>query len=69
LINRIIFAKDRSELVAATKALDRVLKLNYFVVPHYYSSGTRTARWDKFDHSDVIPGYNFNLSTWWIKSN
>jgi microcin C transport system substrate-binding protein len=69
LINRIIFAKDRSELVAATKALDRVLKLNYFVVPHYYSSGTRTARWDKFDHADIIPGYNFNLSTWWEKSN
>jgi microcin C transport system substrate-binding protein len=69
LINRIIFAKDRSELVAATKALDRVLKLNYFVVPHYYSSGIRTARWDKFDRADVIPGYNFNLSTWWEKSN
>ena len=35
LIDRIIFAKDRAELVAATKALDRVLLWNFYVVPQF----------------------------------
>ena len=35
LIERVIFAKDRAELVAATKALDRVLLWNYYVVPQF----------------------------------
>ena len=33
LIERVIFAKDRDDLVAATKALDRVLLWNHYVVP------------------------------------
>ena len=35
LIERVIFAKDRDELVAATKALDRVLLWNFYVVPQW----------------------------------
>ena len=35
LINAVIFAKDRAELVAATKALDRVLLWNHYVVPQW----------------------------------
>ena len=35
LIERVIFAKDRADLVAATKALDRVLLWNYYVVPQF----------------------------------
>ena len=33
LIEQVIFAKDRDDLVAATKALDRVLLWNHYVVP------------------------------------
>ena len=35
LIDRVIFTKDRDDLVAATKALDRVLLWNYYVVPQW----------------------------------
>ena len=35
LIERVIFAKNRAELVAATKALDRVLLWNHYVVPQW----------------------------------
>ena len=35
LIERVIFAKDRDDLVAATKALDRVLLWNFYVVPQW----------------------------------
>ena len=67
LIDGIIFADTRAELISTTKALDRVLKRNYFVVPHYYSEGLRVARWNKFEYSDNLPDYNVNLFTWWSK--
>ena len=35
LIERVIFAKSRGELVAATRALDRVLLWNHYVVPQF----------------------------------
>lgn len=54
LIDKVIFAQDRSELVAATKALDRVLLWNYYVVPQWYSSYSRISYWDKFDHPDTL---------------
>ena len=48
LIERVIFAKDRAELVAATRALDRVLLWNHYVVPQWTYGKQRTARWDRF---------------------
>ena len=48
LIDRVIFAKDRADLVAATKALDRVLLWNHYVVPQWNYPKVRTARWDRF---------------------
>src|SRR3989440_399834 len=48
LIERVIYATDRDDLVAATKALDRVLLWNHYVVPQWTYSKVRTARWDRF---------------------
>ncbi len=52
LIERLIFAKNRAELVAATKALDRVLLWNYYVVPQWTYGKVRSARWDRFGRPD-----------------
>jgi microcin C transport system substrate-binding protein len=57
LINRVIYTKDRNDLVAATKALDRVLLWNNYVVPQYTYSKVRTARWDRFSRPDELPKY------------
>ncbi len=66
LIERIIFAKDREELVAATKALDRVLLWNHYVVPQWISGETWTARWNRFAHPDPLPEYRIGFPTiWW----
>ena len=48
MIERVIFAKSREELVAATKALDRVLLWNHYVVPQWTYGKVRSARWDRF---------------------
>ena len=52
-----IFAKNRAELVAATKALDRVLLWNHYVVPQWTYGKVRTARWDRFGRPDKLPKY------------
>jgi microcin C transport system substrate-binding protein len=68
LIDRIIFAKSREELVAATRALDRVLLWNHYVVPLYYNWKVWTARWDRFGRPPVLPRYGtsgFPTIWWW----
>jgi microcin C transport system substrate-binding protein len=69
LIDRIIFAKSREELVAATKALDRVLLWNHYVVPQFGYNKDRTARWDRFSHPNPMPKYMsqaaFPTIWWW----
>jgi microcin C transport system substrate-binding protein len=67
LINRIVFAKDRNELVAATKALDRVLLWNHYVVPQWNYGKARTARWDRFGKPDPMPIYGSSAfpTIWW----
>jgi microcin C transport system substrate-binding protein len=68
LIDRVIFAKSRPELVAATRALDRVLLWNYYIVPQFNYPKDRTARWDRFGRPNVMPKYGFSafpLVWWW----
>ena len=68
LIERVIFAKDRAELVAATRALDRVLLWNHYVVPQFTHDKSRTARWDRFGRPEVLPKYaaaGFPTVWWW----
>lgn len=67
LIRRIIFADNRDDLVAATKALDRVLLWNHYVVPQWNFSEARTARWDRFSHPEPMPKYGLTgfPALWW----
>ncbi len=66
LIDRIIFAKDRDDLIAACHALDRVLLWNYYVVPQYYAPFERIAYWDKYAHPDPLPSRSIGFPTiWW----
>ena len=67
LIERVIFAKDRAELVAATRALDRVLLWNFYVVPQFTLDKSRTARWDRFNRQDPLPKYGASAfpTVWW----
>ena len=68
LIDRLIFATSREQLVAATKALDRVLLWHDFVVPQWTYGKQRTVRWDRFGRPDPLPKYGaaaFPTVWWW----
>jgi microcin C transport system substrate-binding protein len=71
LIDRVIFAKDRDDLVAATKALDRVLLWNHYVVPQWTYNKVRTARWDRFGRPAELPKYGQSgfPFIWWYDAD
>ncbi len=71
LIERLIFAKGRDDLIAATKALDRVLLWNHYVVPQWTYNKSRTARWDRFGRPAELPKYGQSAfpSIWWYDAD
>jgi microcin C transport system substrate-binding protein len=71
LIDKVIFAKDRASLVAATKALDRVLLWNFYVVPQFTYGFSRYARWDRFSHAEPLPKYGRSglPLLWWYDAD
>ncbi len=67
LIDMVIFAKDRAELVAATRALDRVLLWNFYVVPQWHNPNIWIAWWNKFGKPETQPAYaGVDIDSWWI---
>ncbi|MDI7862910.1 extracellular solute-binding protein [Rhizobiaceae bacterium n13] len=69
LVNRVIFAKNREDLIAATKALDRVLLAGDYIVPGYTLRAARIAYWNKFGRPEELPKYSIGFpDIWWSKS-
>lgn len=67
LVDKVIFSKDRDDLVAATNALDRVLLWNYYIVPQYHRTDVWLAYWNKFGIPEKQPEYvGADIDSWWI---
>jgi microcin C transport system substrate-binding protein len=67
LVEQLIAAPDREQLVLRARALDRVLQWNHYVIPHYHISTYRIAYWNKFARPEIIPTYDLDLDAWWAK--
>src|SRR5258707_12331316 len=65
LIEQVIFAKDREQLVAATRAMDRVLLWNFYAVPQFSYGFSRYARWDRFGHAELPKYARSGLPSLW----
>ena len=66
LVEQVISATDRNSLVIRTRALDRVLLWNFYVIPHWHINFYRVAYWDKFSRPAKTPLYALGLETWWL---
>ncbi|MGV8995683.1 MAG: extracellular solute-binding protein [Parvibaculaceae bacterium] len=70
LIDKVIFAKSRQDLVTATRALDRVLLWEHYVVPNWYSPFERVAYWARLGHPEPTPDYSIGFPhTWWYTAD
>ena len=65
LIDGVVQANSRSEMVHYTRALDRVLLWNYYMIPHYYSVGTPTVYQNRFGQPAKEAKFDEGLDTWW----
>ncbi|OLP59290.1 hypothetical protein BJF93_03790 [Xaviernesmea oryzae] len=66
LIRKVIFARDRDELIAATHALDRVLLAHHIIVPSYASKDSNIAYAKRLKHPDPLPEYGVGFpAIWW----
>lgn len=67
LVEGLINADSRQNLVTHTRALDRVLLAGHYVIPNWHIKTWRVAYWDRLQHPEVTPLYDVGLLTWWAK--
>ncbi len=68
IIDLIVSAQSRADLVTRVHALDRILLHSYYVIPNWHITYFRVAYWDKFQRPKISPPYALALDTWWIDS-
>ena len=66
LIEGLVRAPTRADLVARVRALDRVLQWNHWVIPQWHIAHDRIAYWNKFGMPDTVPLMGVQTDTWWI---
>ncbi|MGZ8402894.1 MAG: extracellular solute-binding protein [Rhodoplanes sp.] len=66
LIDAVIAANTRAELVIAAQALDRVIRAGRYWIPHWYKASHWIAYWDLFGRPAAKPRYARGIpETWW----
>ena len=67
LIAEVAAASDRESLIAAARALDRVLLWGHYMVPQWYKGAHHLVYWNKFARPAVKPRYARGIiDTWWV---
>ena len=67
LVDAMIAAKTRNQLITAGRALDRALRSLHFWTPHWYKAAHDIVWWDKFARPKIKPRYARGvLDTWWF---
>ena len=70
LIEEVITARNRNKLIVATRALDRVLMWNRYVVTQWYKGVHNIAYWNKFDRPAFPPKFDTGvIDTWWYNAD
>ncbi|MGF2734904.1 extracellular solute-binding protein [Marinobacter sp. DUT-1] len=67
LVNLVIQAPNREELVQRVRALDRVLLHGHYVIPHWHLRKDRVAYWNQLERPEVTPKNGIDLNNWWVK--
>lgn len=69
LVAKIISAQTREALIAATRALDRVLLAGWYVVPHWHIQEVWIAWWDRFGYPDKPVRQGVVFDSWWLDAD
>ena len=71
IIDRLVRSRSRDELEVAARALDRVLRHGWYVVPHFHLATHRVAYRYRLGYPETLPTYYaaqpWMSRTWWLK--
>lgn len=67
LVQKISDSKNKDQLKIYTKALDRILLANFYVIPQWHNQSYRIVYTNKFAMPSNPPAYSLALDTWWMK--
>ena len=66
IVTKIIHATSREDLIVKTRALDRILLANYYVIPMWHYPKWRIAYWDHIKRPENLSGISPMITqTWW----
>jgi microcin C transport system substrate-binding protein len=70
-IERALSTFNREELLAAGRALDRVMLHNYYMIPTQVEPGARWSYWDRFGRAEKSGKYRYHPfpETWWTDAD
>ena len=66
LVDLLVAAPTRHDLVIRTRALDRALQWQHLVIPQYYSPSHRVAYWNRFGIPEERPLGGYDFMSWWV---
>ncbi len=66
MVEKLVHAKNKENLITTAKALDRILLNNHYVIPQWHVRSFRIAYWDKFGQPKTRPLYDLGLDSWWL---
>ena len=67
LVELVIESPDRESLISRTRALDRVLLWNHYVIPHFHLQASRLVFWNIFGRPKNVAKYSSGFpNTWWL---
>ena len=67
LVELVITAETREDLINRCKTLDRALLWGHYVIPNWHLGAFRVAYTAKLKHPANLPPYNLDLYSWWIE--
>ncbi|WP_099825255.1 extracellular solute-binding protein [Oceaniglobus indicus] len=70
LIDEVVKAESLEDMQAAVRAIDRIMRHAYFVVPVWYNPTYWVAYYDQFAYPDTLPPYALGaLDFWWYDAD
>jgi microcin C transport system substrate-binding protein len=67
LVDYLIGAPNREELVHRTRALDRALLHGHYVIPNWFLASDRMAYWSFLKRPDTVPKNGADVNNWWVE--
>ncbi len=65
VIEKLIAATTRTDLINHCRVLDRLLLWGHYVIPAWYREKDPIAYWKKLKQPEIIPPYGIDFYAWW----